>query len=260
MLSAIWSARWYGLLGVISFVMFMVVNTPLHFLWSYVEKDISRLPVAIEQPQGTLWSGQVLVSTGNIQPVTVQWQLSPLGLLTGKVSLEFEADSQQIRLDGRAIGSINVASGTATQLEIEALSGYVDSLVLKPFLKSQRVSADGSLDLNNVNARVALVERQITELSGQINYSGGTLDFVVDRQRVNAEVPAILGQLALQQQIAALTLTSTDDAEIARVFLQPDGWGGLAVRRRGLDMLGRTWADKSATPDTVVFEVSQKIL
>ena len=47
---------------------------------------------------------------------------------------------------------------------------------------------------------------------------------------------------------------------LGELFLQNDGWGGVSVLKRALDVVGQPWPDKQATADTVVFEVSQKIL
>ena len=55
-------------------------------------------------------------------------------------------------------------------------------------------------------------------------------------------------------------VTTEDGEPIGQLFLQKDGWGGVSVLKRALDIAGQPWPDKQGTPDTVVFEVSQKIL
>ena len=55
MLQSIWAARWYLLLGILTFLIVLVVNTPLHFIWQYAEPALGRMPIRIQSPTGTLW-------------------------------------------------------------------------------------------------------------------------------------------------------------------------------------------------------------
>ena len=69
----------------------------------------------------------------------------------------------------------------------------------------------------------------------------------------------VLGNIAMEGNKAVITATTTDNKELLQAYMQPDGWGGVAVRRRFIDALGQEWPNK-AEEDTVIFEVSHKIL
>jgi general secretion pathway protein N len=53
---------------------------------------------------------------------------------------------------------------------------------------------------------------------------------------------------------------TADGDPLGQMYIQPDGWGGVSVLRRAVDIAGQEWPDKQADADTVIFEVSQKFL
>lgn len=264
MFSTIWSSRWYLLLAFISLLIFTIFLTPLHFIWSFVEDEVGQLPIAIDQPSGTLWSGKTRLSANNanlpLESMAIEWDLSPWALLLGRLNLNLAVDSQNMRFQGLVSSQINFASRQPQYIQIDELSGYIDSSLLTPVLSKEGVSASGSIELSDLGGRFDWSERLIDQVSGQISYSGGSVDFVANRQRVKSEIPAIFGALGMTDAVAEITFSQVDSSPLARAYIQPDGWGGVAVRRRTLDMVGQEWQDPSATADTVVFEVSQKIL
>ena len=59
--------------------------------------------------------------------------------------------------------------------------------------------------------------------------------------------------------LGEISFTDTEGNSIGSGYVQPDGWAGILIRRRLLDLLGQKWpADVSE--EAVIFEVSQKIL
>ena len=264
MFSAIWSSRWYLLLAFTSLLIFFVALTPLHFIWSFVEDEVQQLPVTIEQPSGTLWSGRTRLTSNNaamrFEPTAVGWQVSPWRLLMGRLNLHLSIDSESVRIQGLLSGKLDFASRQPQFIQIDELGGYIDSSLLTPILNQQGARVTGSIELTDVGGRYNWAQRQIDQLAGQMSYSGGDIDFVANQQRVKSEIPAVFGALRMIDSVAEIAFSQLDSSPLARAYIQPDGWGGVAVRRRTLDIVGQKWQDDSATADTVVFEVSQKIL
>jgi len=81
----------------------------------------------------------------------------------------------------------------------------------------------------------------------------------VDGKPVNATLPMLVGKLNKPADNVELSLTTTEGDAIGSGYLQPDGWGGVAIKRRFLDILGQKWP-KDVDEETVIFEVSQKLL
>ena len=87
MLRAVWSAKWYILLGLLAFTLLVVATTPIHFLWKYAEPYARDLPVRIQNPTGTLWQGRADVGVPQAGTIAADWELSPLSLLLPDMSL-----------------------------------------------------------------------------------------------------------------------------------------------------------------------------
>ena len=56
-----------------------------------------------------------------------------------------------------------------------------------------------------------------------------------------------------------LEITNTDGQDIGKGYIQPDGWAGIGIRRRFLDILGLQWPAE-VPAEKVIFEASQKLL
>src|SRR5690554_7246293 len=87
MLKRCWQARWYILLGLITFLVTLALTTPLHFIWRYLEPQIGGLPVEVSQIRGTIWQGRAQLKIQQLPvlgPIDSQWQLQFLPLLDRK--------------------------------------------------------------------------------------------------------------------------------------------------------------------------------
>jgi len=253
MLSAVWAARWYLLLGLLSLLVFLAVSAPLQFVWQYAEPQLGRMPVKVNSVAGTIWDGRFQIQHRQLGVVDGEWQLSPLALLGGSLAGEVKASNDRLRLNGQWQAS---SSGV---IEVENLDGFVDISLLNPELRRQRVTLAGELEASALQLTIDANQRQLQAVSGRLVYGGGDASFPVQRKQVNAEVPMIVGNLGMNGDKAVLDIVNTDGEALAQGFLQPDGWAGVAVRRRFIDTIGQKWPQK-ADVDTVIFEVSHKIL
>jgi general secretion pathway protein N len=111
-----------------------------------------------------------------------------------------------------------------------------------------------------LNGEFDLVSKQVLSLAGRLIYSGGNVQFPVQRNQVDALLPMLIGEMGMEDDTAVMNVKTPEGKDIARVFLQADGWGGASMRKRAVDLVGQQWPDKQATEDTVIFEVSHKIL
>ncbi|MAD45054.1 MAG: hypothetical protein CMI02_00600 [Oceanospirillaceae bacterium] len=256
MFRAIWAARWYLLLGLFTFIFVLAINTPLHFVWGFVEPQVKRLPVNIHHVNGTLWDGHAKIGVPQMRALgelQARWTLSPLSLLTGAAAVNLQVEGQGLRLQA------DTRIGMDQQLDIHSASGYLDSAVVAPVLKKNRISVGGNFELSQLSGELNLAQRRFADISGRVVYSGGEVSVPVNNKPVQATMPMVLGNIAMEGNKAVITATTTDNKELLQAYMQPDGWGGVAVRRRFIDALGQEWPNK-AEEDTVIFEVSHKIL
>jgi len=256
MFRLIWAARWYMLLGLLTFLIVLAVNTPLHFVWGFVEPQIRGLPVNIRNVSGTLWQGNARVSVPQLRSLgemDAQWQLSPLSLLTGTADVALHLKGTGIRLT--AVSQV----GMNKQIEIERADGFLDSSVIQPLLKPNRIDLAGNFELAQITGSMNLADHSFEGLSGRLVYSGGRVTVPVNNKPVQATMPMVLGTISMDGDKAVINATTTEGGQLLQAYMQPDGWGGVAVRRLFLDVLGQQWPNK-AEEDTVIFEVSHKIL
>lgn len=253
MLSALWSVRGYLLLGFFSFLVFLLVTVPLHFVWPYAKSSLGTLPFQVQQVSGTLWKAEVQLEQRQVGAATLKWDLSPWSLLVLKPNAEFSLVHEQAEFSG----ALSVSA--AQQIEILNGQGYVDSELAKPALRRERIELEGALEISDLAATFDLTPQHFSDLSGRIVFTGGGAKFPIQRKTVTAEVPTLVGNLGMDSDRAVLDLMTTEKQSLGQGFLQSDGWGGVAIKRRLIDVLGQKWPQQ-ADEDTVVFEVSRKIL
>ena len=126
-------------------------------------------------------------------------------------------------------------------------------------LRKGRANLSGDFEISGLNAQVDLSSRQIHQAEGRIVFTGGDVGFPVDGKPIQSTLPLLVGDLKREQEKTVLDINTDEGLPIGQAFLQNDGWGGVAIRRRFLDILGQKWPAQ-ATEETVIFEVSQKIL
>jgi len=259
MLRAVWSAKWYILLGLLAFSLITLATTPVHFVWRYVESAAKGLPFQIAQPTGTLWNGRVTLSTPGSGAIDTRWTLSPVALATGNVSLGLNADGENVRFEGAAdVGGL--FSGRPQHVVLTDIEGYVDSSVLRPFLMQAKTTLTGQFELSGLNADLSVADMKINDASGRVLYYGGQVNARVQRQTIATELPVLVADIDMQGERLVVPVKTADGDPLGEAFMQQDGWGGVTVLRRAVDIAGQQWPDKEATPDTVIFEVSQKFL
>lgn len=259
MLRAVWSAKWYILLGLLAFTLIVVATTPIHFLWKYAEPYARELPVRIQNPTGTLWQGHADIGVPRAGTIAANWQLNPVSLLLGNADLAIDAEGDSVRLTGAAQAT-GLYGGIPERIIIEDLNGYLDSSALAPLLMQARANLEGSFELSRLNADISLADKVIKDISGQVVYSGGQLNARVERQSVDTELPMLVANIMMNGPKVTVPVATAEGDPLGQLFLQEDGWGGMTVLRRAVDIAGQSWPDKQADADTVIFEVSQKFL
>lgn len=253
MLSALSAARWYLLLGFFAFLIFLVVNTPLHFAWEQAQPHLGRLPVEVKQVKGTLWEADFQIQDRQLGTLDGRWKLQPASLLSASPTLDVVLEGEAIRFEGMVTVEPN------QQLRIQHGSAFIDSSVAAPMLKQARAKLQGDIQASNLNLVVNPQSKQVLNASGNLVFSGGDASFRVQGKMVDVELPMMVGRLGMDGPKTVLTVTTDEQESLADMFLNPDGWAGVAVKRRFLDVINQPW-QASSSADTVIFEVSQKFL
>lgn len=135
------------ILGVVSYLIFLLVNLPASFLVDQVlsSTKTARL-VKLNQVQGSVWSGQALdASIGAINLGILNWDLSPWGFLLGDidVDLKFNQDETQ--------GSGQLSIGFGGKLAVNALKLEFPAEIIQTAIALPFVSLSGlvTTDIDN---------------------------------------------------------------------------------------------------------------
>ena len=251
-MKAIWSIKGYILLGLISYVLFVVLTAPLGFIWPKIQPKLGPLPVQVISVDGTLWQGQVQLQAPQVGLISAQWDIQISDLLVGQLTARIEANGDELKFSG-------LVSSNGEQVEITDSEAFMSSRYLKPLLRQGRASLEGSFELNNFNSLFSLSDKQIKTIQGRLLYSGGDVSFPIDGRNISARLPILVGDITKPNDNVDLEIRDTEGNSIGSGYIQPDGWAGIVIRRRLLDMLGQKWP-ADVTEDAVIFEVSQKLL
>jgi general secretion pathway protein N len=251
-LSATWSAKGYLLIGLFSFIIFLALTAPLEFIWPKVQPHIGRLPVQIDLVSGTLWRGQARVNIPKVGNVIGQWDIQLSELFTGKLAAKVKVSGDELKFKG-------LVRGSSDQIQIIESDAFMSSRYLAPLLKQGNSSLSGDFELNKFNALFSIRDKQIVAADGRLLFSGGDVSFPLDGKNINATLPVLMGVIRKPADNVELAITNTDGQDIGKGYVQPDGWAGIGIRRRFLDILGLQWSAE-VDEDKVIFEASQKLL
>lgn len=251
-MKAIWSAKGYILLGLISYAIFAVLTAPLEFIWPKIQPELGRLPVQVEAVTGTIWQGQAQLRSSKIGSVSASWNIQIGDLFSGNLTALVAVKGNDLKLDGKI-------STNGDQVELSDTSAFMSSHYLKPLLKQGRSALEGDFELTDFNSRITLSDKQVHSASGRLVFSGGDISFPIDGRNINAQLPILVGNISKPGDNVDLIITDTEGNSIGSGYVQPNGWSGLKIRRRLLDLLGQEWP-QDVSEDAVIFEVSQKLL
>lgn len=251
-LSTLWSAKWYVLIGLFSFCVCLALTAPLDYIWPKVQPHIGRLPVQVELVSGTLWQGKTRVNIPRIGKVSGEWDIQLADLLTGQLAAKVNVSGDALKFSG-------LVRGNADQVEVMQGEAFMSSHYLAPLLRQGRSSLAGDFELSKFNGVFSLANKQIVEANGRLLFNGGDVSFPLDGKTVRATLPILVGAIKKPADNVELIITNTDSQDVGRGYVQPDGWAGIGIRRRFLDILGLQWPAE-VDADKVIFEASQKLL
>lgn len=250
--SAVKAARWYVFLTLVLFVIFLIVYFPAQFALKLAEDALARAPVKFQSVSGTIWNGQGVVSFQRIN-ADVAWSLNGVSLLT----LSPEVDvSLQIDRETELAARLRVSNSS---LMVNDLTGKVQVSMINPYLKAHRVSGQGIVKLYDLSLAFDHQNKKVESASGRLLWQEAQATYPGPKGIENISLPDIAGRLSSDDKGAVLSVLSGDNgAGLASVFVMNQGWAGLKVRKRSVDLVGQTWVGNQQ-PDDVIFQVREKL-
>lgn len=252
MWSAIKAAKWYCLLTVVLFFVFLGIYFPASYAWKLAAPYSSSLPVKLFSVNGTVWSGSGVVRYDRY-PINVSWSLVPSSLITFSPEVELSASlNSTTELHTRLQAS-------SESLALKKLTGSIDIAVINPYLRSQNASGTGILKIYDLSLSFDHVNRIVQDASGRLLWQDAGATYPGPNGITSVELPDIAGRLNSDEKGASLDVMSGEDgSKLASLFAMNNGWAGVKVKKRSVDLVGQRWVGHQQ-PDDVIFQVREKL-
>lgn len=236
--------------GILAYVVFLLALFPINIAYKLVEPK--GLPVSVEALSGTLWNGEAIVKQRDLGRLDLNWELSPLSLLVGQVSAKVDVKSQKANLKGAVNAS---ASGV---VEISDTKGFVSADLVNQFIRRQRASLAGDFELMGLNLIYDVNAKHAESASGRLIWQGGQVNYPMGRKKKSATMPMLVADLGADNGNLTANVVTTEGEQLGQANLKNDGWAGVAIKRRLVDLAGEKWPGKGGA-DSTIFEVSEKV-
>ncbi|MFO7592810.1 MAG: type II secretion system protein N [Pseudomonadota bacterium] len=235
----------YILLGATAYGIFLLMMFPASFAYSLFETPLEqKLPeVQLTGVKGRIWDGEVAAVRYKAREVgTLNWQLRPLSLLLGKLSMPL---SLQLP-DGYLEANLTLPADM-TAIHASEVKGQLPVSRIQGMLPYNFISIDGTLALNITEVELD-AEGKVKALSGRINWLGAEMsapqalsfgdlqaDLELDEEgSVQAQLRDLGGPLSLDAQFV---LQPQGSYSLKGTVAAADG--ASDTLRQGLGLLGR---------------------
>ena len=255
----------FGFVGLLIFVGVIVLRAPAGVVWRMLAPQVkSALPeLVVSRIAGTVWDGQVQLQYASMLPSDVTWQVALPELLSGR--LPFAATMTGDAHDLKITGSANLS-----ELRIDTLQGTLDGQYLSQYGQRYQIQLAGSLNI--LSLHLTTTPRWPLDVAGQLTWSGGAVSIPGPSGRQYLQLPALSGQLTMQDQNLQLQVSETTSdfssnsasnfasnaQELLTVTLQPSGWAKVAIKRRMFKLANIAFPG-SQIPDDVALTLEEKI-
>jgi len=241
------SKRFVFVVFILAYLSFLIASVPVSLIWQFTSAYVPNTNARFSDFQGTLWQGNVKLSTRGEQ-FDLDWEVHAARLLLGKLKVKTAVKQSSMQLD--AIASINLFG----QYHIENISGFIDDRLLSIAGLPRGTEIKGRLWIDSLNI-VGGKNQPIDALSGTARWSGGPVQFLAGKTTLNTEVPQLFVELTSTENIQ-LKVVDANQQEWINGRLDQDGWLNLQVLQNVADVLELPIQSGS---QNILFEMKQKL-
>jgi len=233
--------------------MFVVALFPANLVWSTVASSVaSAVPGKVQTVGGTVWNGFIVADLrmGDIKGLHLaKWQMHPLNLLLGEVSLDLALESEGMIASGSGyIGLLGKG--------VQNLTGKISASVAEPILKQFDASAEGGLRFEGLT--VEMSGDEISDASGEVRWDGGKVSYRSGRSTQTVDFPAVVGILTENEDSLNLALIEMKGKKaLGEAMLRPDGIGGVKVLQRVMTLAG--FSSSPGDDDKVLLNIQRPL-
>lgn len=242
--------RWFIAVGILAYVIFLLALFPVSLIQKWVLP--ANLPVQVIAANGTLWNADLKLNHPLLGAVDTHWQIRPARLLVGKLAAEVDVKHTDFKASAR------LSASPAGVVNLRDVKLFVTPALVNRFVAQQGASVSGDLDLSNAEFSFDLASHKTLAAKGRAIWQGGRVNYRIGAQSKTAQLPILLTNFSAQDGQLNLNIVTTEGDDLAEGQVKPDGWAGIAIKRRFIDVVGENWPS-TAPADATVFEASHKI-
>ena len=233
----------YAVVFLLGIVVFLVAFAPASSIWQLAKGDVAnKLPhLLVQDISGTIWSGRGTIRYWNFPAAKLDWSLSPLSLLRGRLEFQSVAAGDNIHLE---------ASGNVTAGHLDVVTtGRIDSAFINPVSSKFGLTYTGRLEVRRVHLVSDL--SWFSEADGTLHWDGGPIIYHTSQGPRNIVLPGLDG--ALQQQGEDLRLDIKQGIHnLIVITLHRTGWVAVNMKVRLFDTAGMPWPAGESPDDTAL--------
>lgn len=229
------------------YILALIAMTPLSWLRHFFEPALQQAGVQLQRLDGSLWSGEAVLISPQVDAVQLGWQAQPLSMLMLRLPWHWQLSNPFIDLQGRLTVS-------PTGVRLNGVSGYIDDGAFATVAASYGSSIQGRLRLDAVAASVGWGGR-LGELDGDLSWSGGPVAVPFGSQVETFQLPQMQGMLSSDEARWLGRVLALDNTALIEASLTRDGLGNLNVKRALADRLNLPVPAGRET----LFEISQQV-
>ncbi len=258
----------YLLVGIFSVLLCAIIFAPASLIKQGFEANTT---IRMTNVRGSLWHGSAklgLPGSGQTAELgDLEWNFAPRGLLSLCITYDIHVRSGTDQFDGRVCRATK-------NVRIEG-DLRLHSTNLNRVLKKYDINLSGVLELDALllvfdpAVRLEGGLPQIADISAQMHWSGGPVQYRLSGINYALGLPALEGDLSFENNKTYMRvfeqgtsgITRGPNAQIALILgnLDQKGWVSVGITKKFTKLLNQPWP--GSEPDhAVVLEVQEKLL
>jgi len=240
------------LVGLIAFLVFVAAMIPASLAHrSFQEEIANAVPdLSIHAVDGTVWQGQGEFQFRQFPTINAAWDVATTALLIA--SLESDLVLTGEGLDGNLTFSFDSEGGSARNASLNIQDDYLNEITV-PY----GLDLSGEVQLEKAN--VSFNQTWLTEVEGQLRWSGGIVHIQTPEKIHTVDLPALEGQLSMEDSIVNLDIRESGN-NMMHIKVKPDGWAEVSINYAFMDMAGLPLPANARTGSDPAIILEEKIL
>ncbi|XOV82074.1 MAG: type II secretion system protein N [bacterium] len=239
----------YILAGLLVFLLAAIIVAPAGILDRLVSQTDSA---ELTHSRGSLWRGQADLLVDNTHLGQVNWDFNMSSLFRLQPTYAWDLTQSHWQLSGLA--------GTSLSEVAVDLTGEIDADGVNQWLGSYDITTGGHFEILPTRIQLPHNSRLPSNLTGQINWSGGPVRYTLSGLLSEANLPPLVAYLDMNasNEPQATVFASQDQTPLLIATLSANGYAKVGISKRFTQLLNNPWP--GTDPDHhIVIQVEEKI-